>query len=312
MTARIEITHQSVLVEEVASFVPPKAAITIDFTLGCGGHAAALLSRNPEIFLYGADRDPLVLEVAEKNLAPYAGRVKILQGAFSEITHTLGEEGVQADFILADLGVSSYQLDTGQRGFSFRSDGPLDMRMNPEDPLTAATIINKFEEERLFILIANYGEERFARKIAREIVARRKEEPFERTSQFADFVRACIPRRFHPKRIDPATKTFQALRMAVNDELGELERLLEGLPNIIRTGGRAALIAFHSLEDRLVKRKFAAWENPCNCPSDFPVCICHRSPLFKRVTKKPIVACDSEKVANPRSRSAKLRIAEKI
>ena len=312
MASLPEIAHQSVLPDEVTSFLPEQSKIAVDFTLGCGGHAAALLNKNPDLFLYGADRDPHILEAAKGNLAPYGERVKILHGAFSEIVRFLHEGNIQADFLLADLGVSSYQLDSAQRGFSFRNDGPLDMRMNPDDSLTAAIIINKFEEKELFRLIRNYGEEKFARKIAHEIVERRKKEPFTQTRELAEVIRYCIPRKFHSKKIDPATKTFQAIRIAVNEELSELQALLDGMPEITRSGARVAVISFHSLEDRIVKDQFQRWEKPCICPSDFPVCVCQRKPIFQRLTKKPIVAGEQEKSANPRSRSAKLRIAEKI
>ncbi|MCH7478703.1 MAG: 16S rRNA (cytosine(1402)-N(4))-methyltransferase RsmH, partial [SAR324 cluster bacterium] len=229
---------------------------------------------------------------------------------FSQLHHHVLLGSV--DFLLADLGVSSPQLDRAERGFSFTRDGPLDMRMEPEGrDATAAELVNSTSHERLVHLFRTLGEERFAPRIAAAILAERARSPIATTGRLAKVVAAAVPARFHRKGHHPATKVFQALRMAVNDELGELERLLERTVDLLRPGGRVAVISFHSLEDRLVKTAFRKWEQPCECPPELPLCVCGKTPLGARATRRPIVADPMEARANPRSRSAKLRAFEK-
>lgn len=302
--------HEPVLLEGVLGLVPPAPTLLVDCTLGGGGHAAALLERFPQAELFGADRDTEALAAARERLAPYAGRTLLKHLPFSEIgSHLLAGS---VDFLLADLGVSSPQLDHAGRGFSFTAEGPLDMRMDPgRTRRTAAEIVNSWKPDALRRLFQTYGEERFAPRIVQAIEQARREGPIETTTALARIVSGAVPAKFHRRGRHPATKVFQALRIEVNDELGELERLLDAVLPLLKPGGRVAVIAFHSLEDRLVKGRFRTWEQPCTCPPGLPVCACGREPEGRRVTRKPIVADAAETARNPRSRSARLRAFEK-
>lgn len=298
--------HEPVLLEAVLAHVPPEARLVVDCTLGGGGHALALLRHCPAAELFGSDRDPAAVAAASERLAAEAPRILLKHLAFSELPHHLVAGTV--DFLLADLGVSSHQLDTGARGFSFSAAGPLDMRMDPAHGSPAAVLVNQARPERLLEILHRYGEERFAPRIVQAIVAARAEAPIGTTDALARIVAGAVPAKFHRRGFHPATRVFQALRIAVNDELGELERLLDSLPDLMAPGGRAAIISFHSLEDRMVKERFRAWEQPCTCPPQMPACVCGKTPLGRRRTRKPVTADADEAARNPRSRSAKLRV----
>ena len=302
--------HEPVLCAEVLDCAPPQPRLLVDATLGGGGHALALLERFPRAELFGCDRDPEAVAAARARLEPASGRVLIKQARFSELPHHLLAASV--NYLLADLGVSSHQLDTGPRGFSFTQDGPLDMRMDPgaAGP-TAATLVNTLRPPALLDVLRRFGEERFAPRIVQAIAAARAEQPIETTGRLARIVAQAVPAKFQRRGFHPATRVFQALRIAVNDELGELERLLDGALPLLAPGGRLAIIAFHSLEDRLVKDRFRDWEQPCTCPPNMPACVCGKVPLGRRVTRKPITASEAEAARNPRSRSARLRVFEK-
>ena len=300
--------HLPVLVEAVRGFVPPLATLLADVTLGGGGHAAALLGQAPRARLFGSDRDSSAVSAAGDALHAFASRMRLKQLAFSQIHTQLPVASV--DFLLADLGVSSPQLERAERGFSFVREGPLDMRMNPEGGgRTAGELLNTEPEPKLQALLFQYGQERFAKRIVKAILAARQSAPLRSTLQLAELVAAAVPAGRH--RLHPATRTFQALRIAVNDELGELEQLLAQALPLLKPGGRMAVISFHSLEDRLVKTAFTRWEKPCACPPKLPVCICKKNPEGRRLTGKPVVASPAETAHNPRSRSAKLRVFEK-
>jgi len=302
--------HDPVLLTEVLSYVPVGARVAVDCTLGAGGHARALLERFPATKLFGCDRDARAIAAAEAALAPFAARILLKRLPFSELPHHVLAGSV--DFLLADLGVSSPQLDEGARGFSFTRDGPLDMRMDPaHGGRTAAEWVNRGRPEELLRLFYELGEERFAPRIVRAIETARAAGPIATTGSLARIVAEAVPKRFQRPGFHPATKVFQALRMAVNDELGELERLLASIAGLLAPGGRAALIAFHSLEDRRVKEAFRAWEQPCVCPPELPRCVCGKVPLGRRLTRKPVTAGVDETRRNPRARSAKLRVFEK-
>ena len=302
--------HDPVLVEEVLGLVPPGARLAVDCTLGGGGHGAALLERFPALELFGCDRDPEAVAAAVETLAPHAGRTLLKQIPFSQVGHHLVVESV--DFLLADLGVSSHQLEQGSRGFSFSTDGPLDMRMDTQDKgRNAADWVNEGSREELVQALRRYGEERFAPRIVEAMLLRRSEEPIRTTGELARLVAGAVPSRFHRPGFHPATRVFQALRIAVNDELGELEALLELALPLLRPGGRLAVISFHSLEDRRVKDAFRGWAHPCQCPTDLPRCICGKEPLGQVLTRKPLTPGKVEVSTNPRSRSAKLRCFEK-
>ncbi|MFI5400265.1 MAG: 16S rRNA (cytosine(1402)-N(4))-methyltransferase RsmH [SAR324 cluster bacterium] len=302
--------HRPVLLEQVLSCVPAHARLAVDCTVGGAGHARALLERHPDLRLLACDRDPAAVEAARAALKGCGPRVLVKHAAFSDVPHHVLMGSV--DFLLADLGVSSPQLDEGGRGFSFTRDGPLDMRMDPSrNGRTAAHLVNSARPEELLRVLRELGEERFAARIVRAIEAERAALPIETTARLAQIVAGAVPKRFHRAGFHPATQTFQALRMAVNDELGQLEGLLAAIPHLLAPGGRAAIIAFHSLEDRRVKDAFRSWEEPCVCPPDAPRCVCGRIPLGRRVTRKPVVADPEEISRNPRARSAKLRVFER-
>jgi 16S rRNA (cytosine1402-N4)-methyltransferase len=294
--------------------------MVVDATVGAAGHAAALLQRIcPGGFLLGIDRDPQAAELAERALVS-AGFTRgrhfdIEVRRFSQVDEALAHRRISAaDRIIVDAGVCSLHLDDPARGFSFRHDGPLDMRLNASetDTLSAADLVNSASEEELTRIFREYGEERWARRIARAIVQERGRSPITTTGRLRDVVAHAIPRRYWPPSIDPATRVFQALRIAVNEELDELDRFLAKLPQVLARGGRAAVISFHSLEDRRVKQAFRELARPCTCPPEWPVCRCGGRSEFRLITRKPVTASETEVAANPRARSAKLRVIERL
>jgi 16S rRNA (cytosine1402-N4)-methyltransferase len=304
-------THVPVLTESVVEFLLPTApGLLVDATLGLGGHAEALLEAAPGFRLLGVDRDPAAVAEARRRLAPYGHRTTFVNDTFDRVPDLLVEHDLEAPVaVLADIGCSSLQLDTPERGFSFSADGPLDMRMGPSGS-TAADLVNEADEADLVTMLWRYGEERRSRAIARAIVRRRAERPLATTRDLATVVESVAgPQR--GRRIHPATRTFQALRIVVNDELGQLERFLEPTIRSLRPGGRMAVISFHSLEDRIVKQSFSRLQGRCTCPPDFPECRCDPQKLVRVLTAKPVRPGDREIDTNPRSRSARLRVIER-
>jgi 16S rRNA (cytosine1402-N4)-methyltransferase len=304
--------HRSVLLEETISFLAPeKGGLFVDATLGMGGHSEAILKASADSRVIGIDQDTEAINLAEKRLAIYSDRVSFFHGNFSQIKEAAGDE--QVDGILADLGVSSLQLDSETRGFSFRFDAPLDMRMDAEsEEVTAAELLATASEKEIADIIYQYGEERASRRIARWIVEKREQgEPIATTTQLADLVRRAV--RTSPKdKIHPATRTFQALRIAVNHELEILDRFITDSVELLKTDGVLAIITFHSLEDRIVKQAFQRLSGKCSCPPRIPKCMCGARKDVEILTKKPVVATDIETLENPRSRSAKLRACRKL
>ena len=309
-----EFYHVSVLLDECIQALNIKPdGIYVDGTLGGAGHSSQIAARLTTGRLIGIDRDPKALKAAGERLAPYADRVTLVHSNFSqldEVLENLGIEGV--DGILLDLGVSSPQLDEAERGFSYMADAPLDMRMNSEDSLTAHEVVNCWPREELRRILYEYGEERYAPQIAAAIDRRRAERPIETTLELVDVIRSAMPPAALREKQHPAKRSFQAIRIAVNDELGAVGRVLEVAVPKLNRGGRLAIITFHSLEDRLVKNGMAANAKGCTCPPNFPVCICGNKPKVKLISKKPIVSGAEELERNPRARSAKLRVCEKL
>jgi 16S rRNA (cytosine1402-N4)-methyltransferase len=298
------------LSEAIAGLAPPPDTDCIDGTLGGAGHAAALLSAvAPTGRLLGLDADPEALSRAKVHLASFGERAVLIQANFRDTAAVAAIHGfAQVRTVLLDLGISWYQIAKGERGFSFQSSGPLDMRMNPESPLTAAEIVNEWSADEIADVLYRYGEEPRSRRLARAIVAAR---PLSTTVELADVISRTIPRRAH-QRVHPATRVFQALRIAVNDELGALEVVLPQLLDLLEPGGRFAVITFHSLEDRIVKQFIQREVRDCICPPSFPVCRCEHKASLRAITGRPVCPSEAETSANPRSRSAKLRIAERL
>jgi len=295
------------LAETVEWLAPERGGLFVDATLGAGGHAAALLERNPALRLVGIDQDPEALALARERLRRFAGRVHFVEGNFQTIGDILSELS-PADGILADLGVSSMQLDTAARGFSFRRDGPLDMRMSQSGP-SAADIVSTATPEKLTRILRDYGEERMAAKIVRGIVAERSRGPITSTRQLARIVAGAKGTR---EKIDPATRVFQALRIEVNQELVALSRFLAAAAQHLNARGRLAIISYHSLEDRLVKNAFRRDSGVCLCPRNLPHCVCGARRILTVLTRRPITPSEAEQRSNPRSRSARLRVAERL
>ena len=309
-----EFHHVSVLLEECIEGLAIKPdGIYVDGTLGGAGHSsriAALLTTGRHI---GIDRDPIALKAAGQRLAPYADRVTLVHSNFCEIARVLDDLNIEGvDGILLDLGVSSPQLDDGDRGFSYMVDAPLDMRMNNEDALSADTVVNTWSYEELKRILYDYGEERYAPKIAAAICSRREEKPIRTTLELVDIIRGAMPAAALREKQHPAKRSFQAIRIAVNDELNSVAKVMADAIPRLNPGGRLAVITFHSLEDRIVKNAMANAAKGCTCPPNFPVCVCGKKPQVKIITRKPIVSGDEELERNPRARSAKLRICEKI
>ena len=307
---KMQFEHIPVLTQEVVDFAPESTQTILDCTLGGGGHSRCLLENFPDAKLYGIDRDALAVKASAERLKTYEKQTKLGQASFSELPEFFAECGEPVfDYILADLGLSSEQLVRAERGFSFLREGPLDMRMDPDrQQITAAHLVNNSSEQELLKILRNFGEERFARKIVGKILEFRGKNPLKTTKELAQLVSSVIPRRLQKQGFNPATLTFQALRIAVNDELQELEVLLKQIPSRLKKDGRVALISFHSLEDRIVKHQFRKWENPCVCPTDLPYCICGEKPRGRVLTRRPVNATKKEVADNPRSRSAHLRV----
>ena len=308
-----EFHHVSVLLEECLEGLDIKPdGIYVDGTLGGAGHSSQIAKRLTTGRLIGIDRDPVALKAAGERLAPYADRVTLVHSNFCEIAQVMKDlqiEGV--DGILLDLGVSSPQLDEVSRGFSYMADAPLDMRMNNEDALTAYEVVNSWSFEELKRILYDYGEERYAPKIASAICSRREEKPIATTLELVDVIRGAMPAAALREKQHPAKRSFQAIRIAVNDELGSVEKVMKDAIPCLNPGGRLAVITFHSLEDRIVKNAMAEAAKGCTCPPSFPVCVCGKKPQVKLITRKPIISGDEELERNPRARSAKLRVCEK-
>jgi 16S rRNA (cytosine1402-N4)-methyltransferase len=307
-----EFIHKPVMAAEVlASLRPHPGGRYVDGTLGGGGHAAAVLAASsPTGSLFGCDRDGAAIEAATRRLAGFAGRFELRRGSFAEIANWL--EPASCDGVLLDLGVSSLQFDDAGRGFSFQQDGPLDMRMDQGQTQNAADLVNLLPERELVQLIFALGEDRWAKRIVRAIVLHRQLKPITRTLELAEVIAQAVPKSSDTRRIHPATRTFQALRLAVNHELENLQEFLAHLLDLLKPGGRLCIVAFHSLEDRLVKQQFKSWASPCRCPRDFPLCQCSAQPLVRLLTRKALRPKEQEIQANLRARSARLRAIEKI
>jgi len=306
--------HSSVMPRECIDGLNIKpGGVYIDATAGGGGHSALIAEKLARTgFLLGIDRDADAIRAAGEKLRGF-NNCKLVRGNFTDIRKIAADCGVNsADGILADLGVSSYQLENAERGFSFLRDGPLDMRMDAGSVLTAREIVNTYSKEKLNDIIFNYGEERWAKRIAEFIVTRREDKPIETTLDLVSVICAAVPKNARDKSLHPATRTFQAIRIAVNGELETLAGALKGMVETLNPGGRLCVISFHSLEDRIVKQTFGKLADPCECPRDLPVCVCGLKPSVKILTKKPAEPAEDELAANRRSRSAKLRIVEKL
>ena len=306
----MEFAHIPVLLEQCLDGLDIKPdGIYFDGTCGGAGHSREIAKRLTTGRLIGIDRDPDAVAVASERLSGLPAQV--VRGNYSEIKQIADDLGIcGADGILLDLGVSSYQLDNAERGFSYHNDAPLDMRMSKEGT-SARDIVNEYSKEQLTKILYEYGEEKFAPRIAETIIKRRSEKPVETTTELADIVRDSIPAKFRRDK-NPCKKTFKAIRIAVNCEFDHLDRALDEGFELLKPGGRFCIITFHSLEDRIVKQRFAGWCKGCTCPPDFPVCVCGNKPKGKLVCRKPLEASEEELEANPRSRSAKLRIIEKL
>ena len=309
-----EFHHVSVLLQECIDGLNIRPnGIYVDGTLGGAGHSFQIASRLTTGRLIGIDRDQVALEAAGKRLAPYQDRVTLVHSNFCEIKEVLSDLNIPGvDGILLDLGVSSPQLDDGERGFSYMTDAPLDMRMNRQDALSAYTVVNTWPRDELKRILYDYGEERYAPQIASAICRLREERPIETTLELVDVIRSAMPSAALREKQHPAKRSFQAIRIAVNDELGSVEQVMRDAIPCLNKGGRLAVITFHSLEDRIVKNAMAAAARGCTCPPEFPVCVCGKKPAVKLVNRKPIVSGSEELEDNPRARSAKLRVCEKI
>ncbi len=304
--------HVPVLLEEVLEGLAIRqGGVYLDGTIGWGGHALQILQRYEGTHVIGMDRDGEALEAASRRLADYGDRVRLFHSDFRRLVEVLDEAGIGlVDGVLMDLGVSSMQLEDAGRGFSFSQDGPLDMRMNPESGVTAYEIVNTWDQKDLASLIFKYGEEKRSRSIASAIVRERDAAPITSTLRLAELISA-VPGMSRVRNIHPATRTFQALRIEVNDELNAVKQVIPVSVKRLAPGGRLAIISFHSLEDRIVKRSFKELQNPCQCPKEFPECRCGRVSAGRVLTKRPVVPAEGEIRVNPRSRSAKLRVFEK-
>ena len=313
MTTPTDFQHIPVLLAPVLDLLAETPGTRfVDATLGGGGHSQALLARRPDIRLLGLDRDPAAIAAATERLRPFGDRLTAVQATFSSLEQVVHDHGwSQIDALLMDIGVSSPQLDLPERGFSFRFDGPLDMRMDPSHGPTAADLLNTLPERELADILYRYGEERRSRQVAAEIVRRRRERPWARTGELAELLDRVVGRA-HQHGLPPATRCFQALRIAVNDELGELERTLRQAVRLVAVGGRIAVITFHSLEDRIVKQFFREQAASCTCPPGLPVCVCGKVSTLRILTPKPLTASEQELQDNPRAACAKLRAATVI
>lgn len=308
----IEFEHYSVMLNECIDGLNIKPdGLYVDCTAGGGGHSLEIARRlNSNGKLIAIDRDSDAIEAVTKRLAPYSDRVEIVKSNFSNLKEILGNR--KADGVLIDLGISSHQIDTAERGFSYIQDAPLDMRMNRDDPVSAYDIVNGYSEEALADIIFKYGEEKFSRRIASRIVEARKEKPIKTTLELVSVITDAIPPKFREKGSSPAKRTFQAIRIEVNGELDIIPPTVRDIAECLKVGGRMAIITFHSLEDRAVKQTVAELSRGCTCPPDFPVCVCGKKPILTQISRKPILPTQNELNENKRSHSAKLRVAEKL
>lgn len=307
--------HRPVLLEEVIEYMRcHENGVYIDGTVGGGGHALEICRRiAPGGLLIGIDRDSEALAAAASALEEYSGCVRLVKGNFASMKEIIGALGIETvDGILLDLGVSSHQLDDPDRGFSYNFDAKLDMRMDNQQPLTARDVINTYEEQKLYEIIRDYGEERWAKRIASFIAKERQRRSIDTTGQLVEIIKKAVPAAARKGGPHPARRTFQAIRIEVNHELDFLKEGLEQAIQCLKPGGRLCVIAFHSLEDRIVKDTFKKWQNPCVCPPNAPVCVCGNKPVASIITKKPVLPSSGEIEANPRARSAKLRVCERI
>ena len=309
----MEFKHIPVLYKEVIGSLDIKPdGVYIDGTVGGGGHSEGICRHLSEKgMLIAVDRDIEALRAAEERLKPFSCRKKFIHTNYSDVDGIFLESG-KADGILLDIGVSSFQLDTAERGFSYMHDAPMDMRMDADENFTAYDVVNEYSEKELFRVIKEYGEERWASRIASFIVRERRKAPITNTLQLVDIIKAAIPAGARREGPHPAKRTFQAIRIEVNGELDHLKKAVKEFPDILSSGGRFSVITFHSLEDRIVKEEFNRRLDPCICPKNIPVCVCGRKADVKRITRKPITASEDELEKNPRSRSAKLRVIEKL
>lgn len=315
MSEKTEFNHASVLLNETIEALHIKPdGVYLDGTLGGGGHAYEVCRRlGDEGRFYGIDQDAAAIEAAGKRLEEFGGRVSIIRDNYCNAREVLKEKDVShVDGILLDLGVSSYQLDTVERGFTYKYDTPLDMRMDQRQKLTAKDIVNDYDEQTLYRVIRDYGEDQFAKNIAKHIVQARAEKPIETTFELNEIVKAAIPAKIRASGGHPSKRTFQAIRIECNRELDVLKNSLEDFVNMLNPQGRLCIITFHSLEDRIVKNFFREMENPCTCPPEFPVCVCGKIPYGKAVPRRPILPSEEEMEVNARSKSAKLRVFERI
>ena len=309
-----EFTHRPVLLDEcIEALAIRPDGVYLDGTLGRAGHSREIVKRLTTGRLICVDRDQAALDAAEARLADWMDKVTLVHSNFDRVADILDELGLRgADGMLFDLGVSSPQLDDASRGFSYMADAPLDMRMDRSEGLTAADVVNTWPQEELRRILQQYGEERYAPSIAAAIVRRRQERPIATTGELVEVVKSGMPAKALKEKQHPAKRSFQAIRIAVNDELASVDRMLQGAVPRLNRGGRLAVITFHSLEDRIVKNALAQFARGCICPPDFPVCVCGRTPDVKLTPKKPILPSEREIEENPRARSAKLRVAEKL
>ena len=306
--------HQSVLLDEtIENLNIQPEGIYVDGTLGGGGHAFHVCSRlNEKGRFIGIDQDAAAIEAAGKRLSPFEDKVTIVRSNYSDMKQVLTDLGIsRVNGIVLDLGVSSYQLDTVERGFTYRENAPLDMRMDQRQEKTARDIVNGYSEMELYGIIRDYGEDKFAKNIAKHIVRAREEKPIETTDELTEVIKAAIPMKFRVVGGHPAKRTFQAIRIELNHELDVLKNHLNEMVELLDTNGRICIISFHSLEDRIVKNIFRKCENPCECPPSFPTCVCGKKSLGKVITRKPILPSEEELEVNPRSKSAKLRVFER-
>ena len=307
--------HKSVLLEEVVNGLNIKPdGIYVDGTLGGGGHAFEVCKRlNDKGSFIGIDQDEAAIEAAGIRLRDFGEKVTIVRSNYCDMKSRLRDLGIdKVNGIVLDLGVSSYQLDTAERGFSYTKDAPLDMRMDTRQAMTAADIVNEYSEMDLFRIIRDYGEDRFAKNIAKHIVQEREKGSIKTTGQLTEIIRNSIPMKYQKMSGHPAKRTFQAIRIELNQELTVLRESLDEMIDLLNTHGRICIITFHSLEDRIVKEAFKRNENPCTCPSHFPVCVCGKKPKVRLTPRKPILPDEAEITENPRARSAKLRVCEKL
>lgn len=310
----MEFKHISVLYNETISGMNIKdGGIYVDGTLGGGGHSLGILSSARDVRLIGIDQDPEAIEAAGRRLAAFGDSVSLVNRNFSEIKSILKEINIDGiDGAVLDLGVSSYQLDNAERGFSYMHNSRLDMRMDKDNPKSAYEVINEYSFDELKRIFYDYGEEKWSARVAQFIVERREEKPIETTFELVDIIKAAIPKKVRAEGSHPAKRIFQAVRIEVNNELGILRPAVNDIVEALKPGGRIAVITFHSLEDRIIKNAFTDLATGCICPKSFPVCVCNRQPVVKVITKKPILPTRQEEIDNSRSKSAKLRIAEKL